>query len=341
LKNLGYTSNLGLASLASDNTSMLIGQTGYDNGVTTALSGRASKESYLIHKGAAASNFVRIVPDRLDVDPYLDTSLATQLEIEAANVYGVELKCQFGEDILHYQDSAYGSFFDTSSKFELPIQYNTGLWTGVTSLYGSAEAVTGTGIFGNLNHQVAVTTANVDLTCDAILSDAEGNALPVAVEGVTLSIDDGIHGLPGESGSISGTLDLPTTIDGAPVTVTVNINGRSLSADVINGEFEFGQLRDGTFTVTVESENHVAACTTVEVVNGEVVELAPIEVISGDVNADGTIDIGDLTLMAASYGLTSSDAGYSDVLDLNRDGRINVQDLAILGSHFGATGCEL
>jgi len=335
LKKLGYNGELGLASVSADSSSILLGRAG-TNG--SWVSGRGSNQSYLIYN-EQPRNIVRILPNTTTIDPYVNAALTTRIELETENLYGAELRCQFDEDSLYYQDSNYSNFFNTPFKFELPISNTRSEWFGATALFGAAEAVTGIGDFSEIHHQAALTTANVTLTCNAIFSDSEGNSMSVVSEEIVVTIDDGIHGITGESGEIRGSIDLPVSINGQPVEVSVSINGRTISASSIDGEFIFENLRDGSFTMTVKTDNHVAACTTVEIIDGAAVSIETIELVSGDVNGDGIIDIGDYTLLSASYGLSAGDEGYSEVLDLNLDGLINIQDVSILGSHFNAVSC--
>ena len=50
-----------------------------------------------------------------------------------------------------------------------------------------------------------------------------------------------------------------------------------------------------------------------------------------DVNADGTVNIQDLVLVAAQFG----ESGEGLKGDINGDGTVNIQDLVIVASHFG------
>jgi hypothetical protein len=55
--------------------------------------------------------------------------------------------------------------------------------------------------------------------------------------------------------------------------------------------------------------------------------------ISGDANDDGAVDVGDLGILAANYGITG-DAMWSQG-DFNGDGAVDVGDLGILAAHYG------
>ena len=62
--------------------------------------------------------------------------------------------------------------------------------------------------------------------------------------------------------------------------------------------------------------------------------------IPGDANGDGTVDVGDLGILAANYGLTSGATWAKG--DFNNDGKVDVGDLGILAANYGTgtkSGC--
>jgi hypothetical protein len=62
------------------------------------------------------------------------------------------------------------------------------------------------------------------------------------------------------------------------------------------------------------------------------ISVADIGHAAEDLNGDGTIAIGDLAIVARSYGKTSSDANWSaiKIADLNNDGQIDIVDLSLV-----------
>ncbi|WP_168928941.1 family 20 glycosylhydrolase [Paenibacillus dokdonensis] len=58
--------------------------------------------------------------------------------------------------------------------------------------------------------------------------------------------------------------------------------------------------------------------------------------ITGDINGDGKVSIGDLAIVAASYGKTSSDADWDQVkrADVNHDGKIDLSDLVLVARNI-------
>jgi hypothetical protein len=53
----------------------------------------------------------------------------------------------------------------------------------------------------------------------------------------------------------------------------------------------------------------------------------------GDANLDGVVDVSDLSILAANYGI-ESDATW-DLGDFNGDGAVNVSDLSLLAANYG------
>jgi hypothetical protein len=62
--------------------------------------------------------------------------------------------------------------------------------------------------------------------------------------------------------------------------------------------------------------------------------------ISGDANNDGNVDVSDLGILAANYGITAG--GAWELGDFNDDGSVDVSDLGILAANYGSgTGSGL
>jgi parallel beta-helix repeat protein len=59
---------------------------------------------------------------------------------------------------------------------------------------------------------------------------------------------------------------------------------------------------------------------------------------TGDINADGVINILDLVKIAVTFGITIYDSVWSLDADVNNDKRVNIVDIVTVAIHFGHTG---
>jgi hypothetical protein len=69
------------------------------------------------------------------------------------------------------------------------------------------------------------------------------------------------------------------------------------------------------------------------IVAGNILVYYNSEVLPGDANCDGTVDVGDLGILAANYGTTNCVTWNSG--DFSGDGAVDVGDLGILAAHYG------
>lgn len=70
--------------------------------------------------------------------------------------------------------------------------------------------------------------------------------------------------------------------------------------------------------------------------NAGAFDLGGFELIkAGDINRDGQVDLTDVAILIANYGLCAGAAGFNPQADLDGNGCVDLTDLAILISHFG------
>jgi len=68
---------------------------------------------------------------------------------------------------------------------------------------------------------------------------------------------------------------------------------------------------------------------------GENGTLWPTRVVTGDVDGDADVDLGDLALLLSAYGTCEGDPDYNAAADFDDDGCITLSDLALLLSNYG------
>ena len=104
----------------------------------------------------------------------------------------------------------------------------------------------------------------------------------------------------------------------------------------VAGDF-FTEPGDYPISVTATSQAdgtkaaEVTTTTTIEMPPPPAPEMPPPPPTPWDVNADGTVDIRDVVLIAGEFG----QSGEALKGDVNGDGIVNIQDLVLVVSHFG------
>lgn len=106
------------------------------------------------------------------------------------------------------------------------------------------------------------------------------------------------------------------------------------------------QHYEGTFTATANDSNCAFAVslgsnifngTVVTIDNMSLVKKSATEVIKGDIDGNGTVNIADALLLAVSFNSAVGDDRYNPSCDLNNDGAINIVDIGILAGNFNKT----
>ena len=292
---------------------------------------------FLANLSISKRNDVNITPVDAIIDPYLNQASKFSIDISGTDIYGLDVNCNLSSESLSITQANYNGLFGSQNTMTLPLIYSASSITATETLVAPELPFTGTGSFVLADVIADFTTEDVQVICAAEVSDENGQLLQVTLTPATIRIDDGVHG---GAGTVFGTIAIPGVTDLAGVEVVLTIDGRQVTVITDEtGTFSFDALRDGDFTISLASENYVQSCQVANVAEGGAVDLGSIELLAGDINADGNIDIADFTFMAARYRSNQGDADYDAKADLNKDGTINIQDLAILGSHFGSTQC--
>lgn len=265
-------------------------------------------------------------------DLYPGDSFTLDVDLEnTVSLYAAEALCSADPSVITPQSAVFGDFFDPVHRLIGANQVDAaaGTWLGAISQQNPAAPLNGNGRFAILQY-IATAPGSTAVSCEPLLADRDGFALPVTAQGTAVTI------LP--FATLAGTVNYQgrNAHDGVTVTAVGPITRTAATGD--NGAFTVTDLRGGDYAVMADAARYLPACTNVTLSSGQNLTLTAVTLRGGDANDDGEINIGDATLLGANFGLTTPPADAR--ADINGDGRVNVQDLAIMGGNYGLTGCQ-
>jgi hypothetical protein len=117
-----------------------------------------------------------------------------------------------------------------------------------------------------------------------------------------------------------------------------------------SGKFEFSLIDplSGTYTIGAGYPGYLTSQTTITIPPSK--DVGTTTLCGGDVNADRVINILDIGLIIAKFGVCNVEAGSSnptacssasiadEPTDINDDACVNISDLAIAAGNWGQTG---
>ncbi|MFV9507720.1 MAG: dockerin type I domain-containing protein [Oscillochloridaceae bacterium umkhey_bin13] len=148
-------------------------------------------------------------------------------------------------------------------------------------------------------------------------------------------------------------LDVAVQLDGRPtgpnpllsVPLAVTL-GRDGSPDPIrhaqpntdqNGRFRFDGLANGTYRLTIKHAQSLRVQATQTIQGADAtLQVGPLPM--GDANNDNQINLQDFSILAASFGKSSTGTGYDGRADFNGDRSVNLQDFSLLAKNFNKAG---
>lgn len=197
-----------------------------------------------------------------------------------------------------------------------------------------------------------VVLATLTLEAIAPTEPPEGATTPITLDNVKLGrkggIDVPVSGLQGleviirDDGTIPGKGDIvgTVTVEGR---AEDNQAGHSVMANEYEettnefGFFFFNNLPNDTYTMVANSAGFLkATCEGVVHTMDALTELAEVQLLAGDIDDDGVIDITDAVAIGAVFGDPSPPEARL-IPDLNWDGVVDILDLILMSANYSQT----
>ncbi len=134
--------------------------------------------------------------------------------------------------------------------------------------------------------------------------------------------------------SLTNGVDTITNTTNGGILVSVTGSQVTLEFDPAVLGVQYGSLSDGIWTLTTDLTKVKNA--TNQAGTGTATTL-DIRRLYGDVNADGQVNLDDLTEFSSTFGLSLGDIGFNALFDINGDDQVNLDDLTEFSSRFGTS----
>ena len=193
----------------------------------------------------------------------------------------------------------------------------------------------------------ALGAATLDRTIPASLSIGTSiSAIATDSQGNSSEFGRCVQVIAEPTTSVGGVVDsdLPSgaalVANSSVLTVELEGGGTAQVAGGANGRYWVTGLPVGQHDFIVDADSHLPARITAISTEGGVLRLPDIELMAGDLDDSGGIDISDIMIVASSFGVVSSEVTDSNgrLVDFNGDGVVDVLDLSRLATRVGTSG---
>jgi hypothetical protein len=265
--------------------------------------------------------------------------------IGVTNVFGVQTECTVDPQVLQGTGLIEGDGFSQANSFIIDDGFQAdGLWrVGATRLKPN-PAISGDAVAYTLNYNVAA-AGDGQLECSALAVDENGTQITLEVVNGSVIIQGPSEPPPPiateeppivvEIGSIAGLVAYQNRPDNSGITVKLLGMGNAVITEVTtsaDGAYTFPELPIGDYTLELLAPQHIAVLKSVPVESANSTVQLNDQLRAGDVDDSGVIDMADITLLGANFGLeTIPEIGNAD---LNADGWINISDLSLAGGNL-------
>ncbi len=130
----------------------------------------------------------------------------------------------------------------------------------------------------------------------------------------------------------SGTIDWEN-LNGHDTLDLITPSGTIITND--DGSYSL-ELIEGKYDILIDKHGYLDDIyTNVSITGNTIIDLGLKELIAGDINKDGFIELEDMDKFYQNYGLTSLDNNFEDGLDFTEDTMIELEDMDIFYRNYG------
>lgn len=233
-----------------------------------------------------------------------------------------EFTCTYPSDLLDVSNISVSDLFGTDPAVAIYGPQGDNFIVAIAGSNGQRATTSGAAFTFDIT---ALQSGQAVIECNVRVSMGDDVLIDLPSVSTTITINDVV---------VDGTL-IGQVLAIKPVTISLYNPDDSLATSVqadVDGNFSL-TAPAGTYTVTATASGFLSAEGPAVITAGETTTKATISLIAGDIDGNGVIDQYDAMTIGMSYNTATPDAA-----DLNADGTINVLDLEILAANYRATG---
>ena len=272
--------------------------------------------------------------------------------LDVTGVFGVQTECKVNPQVLQGAGLVEGDGFNQGNSFIIDDGFQTdGVWRVGTTRLKPNPAITGTAVAYNLSYNVAG-EGEGQLECSALAVDENGVQITLEVVNGTVMIlpEPGEPPVATEPPPPVATEEPPVIVEIGTISGLVAYQNRpnnsgikvkllGVANEVItevttsnDGVYTFPELPIGDYTLEMIAPQHIAVLKPVVIESANSTVQLNDQLRAGDVDDSGIVDMVDITLVGANFGLeVIPEIGN---VDLNSDGWVNVSDLSLAGGNL-------
>ena len=243
-------------------------------------------------------------------------------EVPAEGYASAEFTCTYDPTLIAVSNIAVTDLFGTDPATAIFDPQNGSFIVAIAGSNGQKATTNGPAFTFTAT---SLSVGQATITCSARVSLGNDGLTDLPASSTTLTINDVV-----QEGTLAGqvlaskavTVSLYNPDDSLAATVTANADGTfSLTAPA------------GTYTAAATASGFLSAEGPATITAGNTTTMPTISLLAGDIDGNGVIDQYDALTIGINYNASAPDAA-----DLNADGTINVLDLELLAENYHQTG---
>ncbi len=247
-------------------------------------------------------------------------------DVPAEGYSSAEFTCSYPVDLVQVSNILTTDLFGTDSATAINDPQDGSFIVAIAGSNGQRATANGTAFTFDVT---ALQAGEAIIECTARVSTG-GELIDIESSGATLTISEVVV-------ILDGTLAGQVLANKLAVVSLYDVDSNLVTSVIANADGTFSvDAAPGSYSVTAEASGYLSAEGVFTLAEGATTTAPTISLLAGDIDSNGVIDQFDAMTIGMSYNTATPEAA-----DLNADGTINVLDLELLAANYRATGPQI